>query len=81
MTTGGLGATDIGNKFAITGLAKMFYRDLGKHYGKFEQWTFAPSVASQLMNKYIKESNIKVIYNKRIISSKVNKRKIKTITD
>lgn len=80
MTTGGLGATDIGNKFAITGLAKMFYRDLGKHYGKFEQWTFAPSVASQLMNKYIKESNIKVIYNKRIISSKVNKRKIKTIT-
>lgn len=80
MTTGGLGATDIGNKFAITGLARKFYRDLGEHYGKFEQWTFAPAPASELMDRYIEEANIDVIYNKRIIVSKVEKRQIKSIT-
>ncbi|MDR1454536.1 MAG: FAD-dependent oxidoreductase, partial [Tannerella sp.] len=26
MTTGGLGQTDIGNKYAVTGLARLFYR-------------------------------------------------------
>ena len=40
MTTGGLGATDIGNKYAITGLARQFYRNVGALSGKFEQWTF-----------------------------------------
>ena len=40
MTTGGLGATDIGNKYAVTGLARLFYRRIGEHYNKFEQWTF-----------------------------------------
>ena len=36
MSAGGLGYTDIGNKYAITGLARDFYRRLGSHYGKFE---------------------------------------------
>lgn len=79
MTTGGLGATDIGNKFAITGLARKFYRDLGKHYGKFEQWRFAPTPAFELMDKYIAETNVEVIYNKRIITSNVINTRIKSI--
>ena len=37
MTTGGLGMTDIGNKYAVTGLARLFYRRVGEHYNKFEQ--------------------------------------------
>src|SRR5689334_15704833 len=32
MTTGGLGATDIGNKAAIGGLSREFYQRLKKHY-------------------------------------------------
>ena len=36
MTTGGLGWTDFGNKAAIGGLAREFYRRVGKHYGKEE---------------------------------------------
>ncbi|WP_375583304.1 FAD-dependent oxidoreductase [Cyclobacterium xiamenense] len=35
LTTGGLGYTDIGNKYAVTGLSRDFYRRLGDHYGKF----------------------------------------------
>jgi ribulose 1,5-bisphosphate synthetase/thiazole synthase len=40
LSSGGLGFTDIGNKYAISGLALDFYRRIGKHYGKFEQWIF-----------------------------------------
>ncbi|RPI77125.1 MAG: FAD-dependent oxidoreductase, partial [Planctomycetaceae bacterium] len=40
MTSGGLGATDIGNKSAIGGIAREFYRRLGQHYAKPSSWTF-----------------------------------------
>ncbi|AQG81648.1 FAD-dependent oxidoreductase [Spirosoma montaniterrae] len=65
LSSGGLGATDIGNKFAITGLARDFYRRIGRHYGKFEQWTFEPHVAEQIFNQYVTEANITVLYNHR----------------
>ncbi|TAH20404.1 MAG: FAD-dependent oxidoreductase [Cytophagales bacterium] len=68
LTTGGLGFTDIGNKFAITGLARDFYRRIGQHYGKFEQWIFEPHVAENLLLTYIKEANINVLYQNRLLS-------------
>ncbi|EMR02012.1 FAD dependent oxidoreductase [Cesiribacter andamanensis AMV16] len=61
MTTGGLGATDIGNKQAVTGLARRFYRDLGAYYGTFESWKFEPKAASQVFNRYIKQENIEIL--------------------
>src|SRR6476469_10932328 len=67
LTSGGLGYTDIGNKYAITGLARDFYRRIGKHYGKFEQWIFEPHVAEQIFSDYINEAHIPVLYNYRII--------------
>jgi hypothetical protein len=39
MTSGGLGATDIGNKAAIGGIAREFYQSIAKHYSKDESWT------------------------------------------
>lgn len=69
MTSGGLGFTDIGNKYAITGLSRDFYRRIGKHYGKFEQWTFEPSVAKKTLQQYLDEAGIKVMYQSRIISA------------
>lgn len=53
LTTGGLGFTDIGNKYAVTGLGLDFYRRVGKHYGKFESWIFEPHVASEVYKEYI----------------------------
>jgi hypothetical protein len=67
LTTGGLGQTDIGNKYAITGLSRDFYRKIGQHYGKFEQWTFEPKVASDLFNSYLKKADIKVFTQKQLI--------------
>lgn len=66
LSAGGLGATDIGNKFAITGLARDFYRRIGQHYGKFEQWTFEPHVAEQLFGQYITEAKVRVLLNHRL---------------
>ena len=39
MTTGGLGATDIGNKDVIGGLSREFYQRVAKHYAQDEAWT------------------------------------------
>ena len=39
LTTSGLGATDVGNKDAIGGLARQFYRRLRTHYDRPEAWT------------------------------------------
>ena len=60
MTTGGLGQTDIGNKQAVVGVSRQFYRKLGEHYGKFEQWQFEPSVAQRLIDEYVDRPNITV---------------------
>ena len=38
LTTGGLGATDIGNKKAIGGLSREVYAAIGSHYAKDDKW-------------------------------------------
>lgn len=40
LTTSGLGATDVGNKDAIGGLSRAFYRRLRAHYERPEAWTW-----------------------------------------
>jgi len=76
MTTGGLGFTDIGNKLAIGGTSREFYRRLGKIYGKEEAWTFEPHVAEKLFHDLIAEANaggekIRVLLNHRIVEAEV----------
>ena len=69
MTTGGLGFTDIGNKQVISGVAKQFYRKVGAHYGRLEQWIFEPSVAEGIMRDYIDHENITLMDEYRIRES------------
>ena len=38
LTTGGLGATDIGNKTAIGGIAREFYGRIAQHYSRDSAW-------------------------------------------
>ena len=70
LTSGGLGYTDIGNKYAITGLSRDYYRRIGKHYGKFEQWIFEPGVAERTFHQYIREADVAVLYQHRITAVK-----------
>lgn len=66
MSSGGLGYTDIGNKYVVKGLARDFYRRLGSHYGKLEQWIFEPSAAKAIFEDYINRANIDVLYENRL---------------
>jgi hypothetical protein len=66
LSSGGLGYTDIGNKYAISGLSLDFYRRLGKHYGNFEQWIFEPSVAEKTFQSYIQSAKVPVLYQYRL---------------
>ena len=66
MTSGGLGFTDIGNKYAISGISRDFYRRVGQHYGKFEQWIFEPKVAESIFGDYVKRGGFEVLYNSRL---------------
>lgn len=58
MTSGGLGQTDIGNKGAIGGVAREFYRRLGRHYGQAESWTFEPHVAEDTLFAMLNEAGV-----------------------
>lgn len=66
MTSGGLGYTDIGNKQAVSGLARKFYREIGRHYGKLEQWVFEPHVAEEILEGYLKHGKITLLRQYRL---------------
>ncbi|RYY55089.1 MAG: FAD-dependent oxidoreductase, partial [Chitinophagaceae bacterium] len=68
LSSGGLGYTDIGNKYAITGLSRDFYRRVGKHYGRFETWIFEPHVAEEVFREYIRLGNVQVLYDLELVS-------------
>lgn len=60
MTASGLGFTDIGNKAAIGGLAREFYRRIGGYYGVDEAWTFEPHVALRVFEALVAEAGVTV---------------------
>lgn len=68
MSSGGLGQTDIGNKQAITGMARDFYKQIGKHYGKEEQWIFEPHVAEKVFLDHVNKAHLDVLYEHRLQS-------------
>lgn len=67
LTSGGLGMTDIGDKKAITGLARDFYRRVGDYYGEEEAWRFEPHVAEQVFEQYIDEAGVEVLTLRRVV--------------
>src|SRR5436190_1063805 len=80
LSSGGLGATDIGNKAAIGGISRDFYRHLGKYYGQDEAWKFEPHVAEEMFRQMAKEANVPVYFEQRLASVKTAKRRIAEIT-
>jgi hypothetical protein len=70
LTSGGLGFTDIGNKYAVSGLGLDFYRRVGKRYGKFESWIFEPHVAKDVFMQYIKAAKIDVALGHTLTSAR-----------
>ena len=80
LSSGGLGYTDIGNKYAVTGLGLDFYRRLGRYYGQFEAWTFEPHAAEQVFEQYIDEAGVDVLYSRRLKSVTKQGTRIRAVT-
>jgi len=62
LTSGGLTATDVGNKKSIGGLAKEFYKRIGKVRN------FSPSAAEKLYLKMLKEAGVEVLLRRCLVS-------------
>ena len=80
LTSGGLGWTDIGNKAAIGGFSRNFYKRLGVHYGKPEAWTFEPSVAERELRALLAEAKVRAVLAQRLASVKKDGARITEIT-
>ncbi len=80
LSSGGLGATDIGNKYAVTGLSRDFYRRLGNEYDRMEAWTFEPHKAEKVFQDYIREANVEVWYEHRLAKLRKKGTEIQEIT-
>jgi hypothetical protein len=80
MTSGGLGHTDIGNKAAIGGVSRSFYRRLGDHYGQDEVWQFEPSVAEKVLGQMLDEAGVEVRFEQRLVDVQLDHHRIQSIT-
>ncbi len=60
LTAGGLGMTDVGNKYVIGGLSREFYERVGRHYGVSVEWRFEPHVAEKIFNEWLAEASVQV---------------------
>ena len=70
LTSGGLGWTDIGNKAAVGGFSRDFYKRLGKHYGREEAWWFEPHVAEAELRALLAEAEVPAYFEQRLASVK-----------
>src|SRR5215813_12454442 len=69
MLSGGLGRTDMDRQEnVIGGFAREFFERAGKHYGEAVSWRFEPSVAERILNDWLKQTGIEVMFNHRLAS-------------
>ncbi|EDY18633.1 hypothetical protein CfE428DRAFT_4019 [Chthoniobacter flavus Ellin428] len=79
LTAGGLGETDIGRPMAVTGLARQFYRNVGKVYGAFEAWNFEPHVAEAEYMHELDQEHVQMLLERRVTSVERDARRIRTM--
>lgn len=80
MTSGGLGWTDYGRKHVIGGISRQFYRDLGTHYGKDEEWHFEPHVAERQFETLVADADLDVRRCQYLDAIEMDRQRISRIT-
>ena len=68
LTSGGLGATDVGNVASIGGASREFYRRVGQRYGVAERFIFEPHVARDVYTDWLAEVGVTPRYNQRLVA-------------
>ncbi len=92
MVSGGLGATDTGNRGAIGGYSREFFTRAKGHYiGKYgaeseqvracsDGFHFEPHVATQVFNEMLKEAKVEPLFGQRLAAVKKAGTRIESIT-
>jgi hypothetical protein len=84
VTASGLGRTDTGNKSAIGGIAREFYRELGKRYGSDEPdgaaWYMEPHVAEAIFQEWMETAKVPVYFGQHLAQVEKQGGKIVRIT-
>jgi hypothetical protein len=92
MVSGGLGATDAGNREAIGGYLREFFRHIRQYYVKTygeksnqvkdcsDGFHFEPHVAEQILITMLKEAKVEVRYGQRLIKVKKTSIHIDSLT-
>jgi hypothetical protein len=68
LTSGGLGATDVGNVNSIGGVSREFYRRVGQVYGQAERFNFEPHVARDVYAAWLTDVGVTPRWNQRLNS-------------
>jgi ribulose 1,5-bisphosphate synthetase/thiazole synthase len=82
MSSGGLGWTDFGSKTGkaeIGGLAREFYRRVGRHYGHVEEFTLEPHVAERVFDDWVKEPGVTLLLHQRVASVEKQGRRLSAV--
>src|SRR6185437_1856106 len=71
MLTGGLSATDVGDRNVIGGYALEFFERAGQYYdmSQFDQtvaWRFEPHVGEEILRSMLKESGVDIRFHERL---------------
>lgn len=80
LTSGGLGATDVGNQATIGGVSREFYRRIGQRYNQTERFNFEPHVAREVYEAWLAEVCIKPRFSQRLASIAKTGQRITQIT-
>lgn len=76
LSSGGLGATDVGNTGSIGGAAREFYRRIGQRYGVAERFNFEPHVAREVFQDWLAEVQVAPRWNQRLSEVVTENRRI-----
>ncbi|MEF3304008.1 FAD-dependent oxidoreductase [Paenibacillus sp. GYB003] len=80
----GLGSTDHGNKAAIGGIAKQFFRDLGTYYGTSAEdglvWYFEPHAARRIFREWLERAEVPIYYEQHLAGVEMRSGKIASIS-
>lgn len=80
LTAGGLGWTDHGKAHVIGGKSREFYRRVGQHYGKPEEWYFEPKVATAVYEDWLKSAGVTPLFGQYLDKVETTGGKITSIT-
>ena len=76
----GLGATDIGNSSAVSGIARQFLNNISAHYKFSDGWRTEPHVAEEILRGMLSRHDIEVVTEDPLMGAQLNGKKISCIS-